>query len=67
MRTLSTKTEKQLKCIVGLCNHTYENKTCLWNKVVDADDPRTKELSVLRKLILDEIDVHVKAKQSKHK
>lgn len=64
---LSSKTETSLKCIVGLCNHTYENKTCLWNKVVDAKDPREQELKILRKLIQDEINVHIKPKQSKSK
>lgn len=54
IKKVSRKTISKLKCVCGLCSHTFENKNCLYNKFVDAKDPRTKMFDILVKIVEDE-------------
>lgn len=49
---LTAQNKKALECILGLCAHSMESKTCLyWNKVVDAEDPAKVQYKLIIKLI----------------
>lgn len=49
---LRTQYKKTLECILGLCNHGPEAKTCLyWTKVVDNEDPALEQYKLIEKLI----------------
>lgn len=49
---LRTQNKKTLECILGLCNHGPEAKTCLyWTKVVDSEDPAAVQYKLIEKLI----------------
>lgn len=49
---LTAKNKKTLECILGLCGHGPEAKTCLyWTKVVDNDDPALVQYKLIEKLI----------------
>ena len=47
---LSKKSQNKLKCICGLCKHTYENTSCIYNKIVDAQSPETKMYQEITKV-----------------
>lgn len=49
---LTVQNKKTLECILGLCKHNPEAKTCLyWTKVVDDDDPALVQYKLIEKLI----------------
>lgn len=49
---LTAQNKKTLECILGLCGHGPEAKTCLyWTKVVDSDDPALVQYKLIEKLI----------------
>lgn len=49
---LTAQNKKTLECILGLCGHGPEAKTCLyWTKVVDNDDPALVQYKLIEKLI----------------
>lgn len=51
-RGLTAQNKKTLECILGLCGHGPEAKTCLyWTKVVDNDDPALVQYKLIEKLI----------------
>lgn len=51
-RGLTAQNKKTLECILGLCRHSPEAKTCLyWTKVVDNDDPALAQYKLIEKLI----------------
>ena len=49
---LSKKSQNKLKCICGLCKHTYENTSCIYNKILDAQSPETKMYQEIQSLHL---------------
>lgn len=52
MAKLSEKQKKELECILGLCSHSINSKTCVyWNKVVDSENPAGIQFKLIVKLI----------------
>lgn len=51
---ISKKSENNLKCICGLCKHTYSNSSCIYNKIVDAQNPEDKMFKEIMKIIKEE-------------
>lgn len=52
--TISKKSENKLRCICGGCNHTFENKSCLYNSIVDADNPSEAMIKEIKKIFKEE-------------
>lgn len=52
---LSKKSQDKLKCLCGLCKHTYNSSTCLYNKIVDTKNPEEKMYSEIKKILKEEI------------
>lgn len=52
--TLSKKSENKLKCICGMCKHTYENKNCAYNSIVDSENPEEKMFKEIIKIFKEE-------------
>ena len=52
---LSKKSQNKLKCICGLCKHTYENTSCIYNKIIDAQSPETKMYQEIAKVLKEEL------------
>lgn len=48
---IDRKTDNELKCLCGACAHDTYNKKCLYNKILEADDPALKQYTLLKKLI----------------
>jgi hypothetical protein len=51
---LSKKSQNRLKCICGLCKHTYSNKSCIYNKIIDSNCPELKMYQEINKLFKEE-------------
>lgn len=45
------KIEKELDCILGLCNHTIKSKTCQYWKIVDKPNPGLAQKKAIVNLI----------------
>lgn len=49
--TKQKKIEKELDCILGLCNHTIQSKTCQYWKIVDSPHPEKAQKKAIVNLI----------------
>lgn len=56
MIKISAKTQNDLTCLCGLCNHDAFDKQCLYNQIIDKDKPEEelhkRILTLMRKEIL---------------
>lgn len=62
---LSKKGQDKLKCICGLCKHTYKSSTCLYNKIIDSRNPDEKMYSEINKLFKEESENVVRRQKRK--
>lgn len=62
MDKISKKAQNDLSCIFGVCSHSSSCKTCLWNKLIDADYPEQKMYNETIKIMKREIAANIQAK-----
>lgn len=53
MLKISKKNEAKLDCICGMCEHDCLNKTCLFNKILDAPHPEEVQKKYIISLMED--------------
>lgn len=62
MEKISKKAQNDLLCIFGVCSHSSTCKTCLWNKLIDADHPEQKMYNEIIKIMKREIAANIQSK-----
>lgn len=69
MVKISNETQRNLICICGLCEHDMFDPKCLYNQIVDKEDPREEEYKRIILLMKKEIMTNRKSnvKTNKHK
>lgn len=63
---LSKTTDKELKCLCGLCDHEVFDKDCPYNQMIDKDNPDEELYKRICRLVAREVNLAVLKEKKKN-